>query len=138
MTYQIVSERKAAEYKISHPGDAYDVIQRYAKKKQEHFLVVSLNGAHKVISVKIITIGILNRTIVHPREVFRLAISENAAAIVIAHNHPSGELIPSQEDREITQRLVSAGCIIGITVLDHLIISPKGYYSFLEQSEMPS
>lgn len=137
MTYQIVSERKAPEYRISQPSDIYNVIKKkYAKKKQEHFITITLDGEHKVIAVRIISIGILNRTIVHPREVFRTAISDNAASIIICHNHPSGSLIPSNEDRDITKRLLKSGQILGIEVLDHLIISKKGFYSFLENSEL--
>lgn len=137
MTYQIVSERKAPEYRISQPSDIYDVIKKkYAKKKQEHFITITLDGEHKVIAVRIISIGILNRAIVHPREVFRTAIADNAASIIICHNHPSGSLIPSPEDKDITKRIKDSGRIIGIEVLDHLIISKNGFYSFLENSEL--
>jgi DNA repair protein RadC len=136
MKYQIVSERTSRDdYKISSPGDAYSALSRYQRKTKEHFLVLTLNGNHSVIRLTIITIGIANRTIVHPREVFIPAIKDNACAVVIAHNHPSGNLEPSLEDKEITSRLCKAGEIIGIPVLDHIIISKKGYYSFLESDE---
>lgn len=136
MTYQIVSERKAPEYRISSPSDLYVLIERYSRKRQEHFLTITLDGAHKVIAVRIISIGILNKAIVHPREIFRTAITDSACSIVLAHNHPSGELDPSKEDRDITDRLIESGKLLGIEVLDHLIISKKGYYSFLESGDL--
>ena len=84
--------------------------------------------------MRIVAIGIVNRSLVHPREVFRRAITDNAAAIIVAHNHPSGSLEPSDEDHEVTRRLVEAGQLLGISVLDHLVISREGYFSFLEHS----
>ncbi|ADY14174.1 JAB domain-containing protein [Sphaerochaeta globosa] len=101
----------------------------------EHFFSITLNGAHQVVDVHAITKGLVNRTLVHPREVFRPVILDNATAIVIAHNHPSGNLEPSMEDKDITMRLRQAGDILGIKVLDHLIFSPNGYHSMLENEE---
>lgn len=136
MKYQIVSERTSKySCKISSPSDTYPVLKKYHNKKQEHFLVLTLDGSHNVIRINIVTIGILNRAIVHPREIFITAIKDNSASIIIAHNHPSGNLEPSREDRDITKRLCQVGQIIGIEVLDHVIISKKGYYSFLEECE---
>ena len=136
MKYQIVSERTSREdYKISSPADAYSALSRYQKKTKEHFLVLTLNGNHTVIRATIISIGLANRTIVHPREVFIPAIKDNACAVIIAHNHPSGSLHPSLEDKDITTRLCQAGEILGIPILDHVIISKKGYYSFLESQD---
>lgn len=120
--------------RIQKAADVYPLLQHFADRKQEQFLCVSLNGAHEVIAVRVVSIGILNRTIVHPREVFGDPISDRAASIIVAHNHPSGQLTPSEEDRNITQRLKEAGELLGIQLLDHLIISPKGeYFSFAEQ-----
>ena len=136
MKYQIVSERTSREdYKISSPADAYSALSRYQRKTKEHFLVLTLNGNHTVIRATIISIGLANRTIVHPREVFIPAIKDNACAVIIAHNHPSGNLDPSREDKDITTRLCQAGEILGIPILDHVIISKKGYYSFMESQE---
>lgn len=133
MTYQIISERKAKyRIKVSCPNDIHEPLKRYESFDKEHFLSVSLNGAHEVIAIRIVSIGIVNRTMVHPREIFRFAIIDNAAAVIVAHNHPSGNLEPSAEDREITRRLKEAGDLLGIHLLDHMIISKKGYYSFLE------
>lgn len=136
MLYDIISERHAPPYRISSPGDAYTVLKRYANARTERFLVVLLNGAHDVVSTRIITVGLLNRTIVHPREVFRPAIVENAAAMLLSHNHPSSRLDPSQEDLDITKRLQDAGEILGIPVLDHLIIGRTGFYSMVEHGQM--
>lgn len=122
--------------KITAPSDILSAVWKYAEKNQEHFLVASLNGAHEVIETRVSSIGILNRTLVHPREIFRQAIIDNASAIIIIHNHPSGNLEPSQEDIEITKRIKDAGFIVGIEVLDHIIISKCGYYSFLEEGKL--
>jgi DNA repair protein RadC len=118
--------------RITHPGDAYPLIRHYADRMQEHFIRISLNGAHEVLSIGVVSIGLVNRTIVHPREVFADPIRERATAVLVAHNHPSGNLLPSREDRDITARLKEAGGILGIGLLDHLIFSQDGFYSFLE------
>ena len=136
MVYDLISERHAPPYRISSPSDAYTVLKRYANARTERFLVVLLNGAHDVVSTRIITVGLLNRTIVHPREVFRPAIVESAAAIVLSHNHPSNRLDPSPEDLEITRRLQDAGEILGIPVLDHLVIGRSGFLSMVERGLM--
>ena len=137
MTYMIVSERKAKEtVKVTNPEDIYQALTRYHRKRKENFLVLTLNGAHEIISIRIISIGIVNRSIVHPREIFYEAIKDNAAAIIVAHNHPSGNTDPSEEDKEVTHRLVEAGKILGIPVLDHVVFGKHGYYSFLEKGEL--
>ncbi|MDZ7792128.1 MAG: JAB domain-containing protein [Spirochaetia bacterium] len=108
-------------------------MRAYSKRKQEYFLAITLDGAHVPIKRNVISRGLVNRTIIHPREVYRKAISQNAVAIIIAHNHPSGNVEPSEEDKEITQRLHEAGTVIGISLLDHIIFTKDGYYSFLEK-----
>jgi DNA repair protein RadC len=118
--------------KISSPADAVPLLYHYASIKKEHFLCISLNGAHEVIALRVVSIGTLNRTIVHPREVYSDALTDHAAGIICAHNHPSGNTEPSREDIELTERLRDAGNILGISMLDHLIVSETGYYSFLE------
>lgn len=138
MTYEIVSERKVRyPIRITAPGVAYGALKRYARGKQEQFIAMTLNGAHEVISVSIVSIGLLNRTIVHPREVFHRAIKDSAAAVIVAHNHPSGQLEPSDEDRSMTRRLIEAGEIIGIPILDHIIFTRNGYVSFKDLGLMP-
>lgn len=118
--------------KIQSPDNLLPLLQNYAHKNQEYFLSVFLNGAYKVISHSIVSIGLINQTLVHPREVFVDAIRLRATSIVVAHNHPSGYVDPSSEDIESTNRIKSAGDILGIPMLDHIIFSSKGYYSFKE------
>jgi DNA repair protein RadC len=89
------------------------------------FILLTLNGAHNVISVSIVTIGIANKTIVHPREVFCKAISDNATAVIVCHNHPSGEVVPSDEDKQITKRIRKAGEIMGIPLLDLVVFTNR-------------
>jgi DNA repair protein RadC len=138
MTYQIVSERKLRrEVKISHPDEAYKVVKRYADSKQEHFILLTLNGAHNVISVSIISIGLVNKTIIHPREVFCKAITDRASAIIVCHNHPSGAVAPSDEDQLITNTIFKAGEIIGIPLIDHIIFSKTGYSSLKLEGSFP-
>ena len=122
--------------KISSPSDVYPLLAHYGDRQQEYFFSISLNGAHEVIKIRTISKGILNRAIIHPREVFTDTIADRAASIVVAHNHPSGNLEPSREDREITLRLKDAGNILGIQLLDHIVFSHSGYYSFLEEGEI--
>ena len=131
-----VLEKENPITRVSSPKDIYGTIRKYGKKKQEHFIVICLNGAHQVIKVKVITIGVLNRCLVHPREVFRPAIINNSASIIIAHNHPSGNIEPSKEDDQITKTLKEAGTILGIAVLDHLIVSETKFYSYLEEGKL--
>lgn len=118
--------------KINSPADAVPLLFHYAACRKEHFLCISLNGAHEVIAVRVVSIGTLNRTLVHPREVFSEPLTDAANGIICAHNHPSGNTEPSREDIELTERLKDAGSILGISLLDHLVISETGYYSFLE------
>lgn len=117
---------------IRHPGDILPFVRNYAISDKEHFLVVTLNGGHEIINIHCVTIGTLNKTLIHPREVFNIAIKENAAAIIVAHNHPSGKCKPSDDDLEATQMLIQASYIIGIDILDHIIIDRENYYSFVE------
>lgn len=122
--------------KIKFPADILPLIQHYADRKQEHFLCVSVNGANEVMNVRVVSIGLVNKTQVHPREVFADVISERASAVIVAHNHPSGGLNPSNEDIQITKQLKEAAKILGLSLLDHIIFNTKGYYSFAENGEM--
>jgi len=119
---------------ITSPRDIYNEVRHYAYRSQEQFIVLSMNGAQEVIDIFTATIGLVNKTLIHPREVFSEPIRRRAATIAIAHNHPSGQLVPSEEDINVTNRLVEAGKILGIKVLDHLVFTAEGYYSFLEHS----
>jgi DNA repair protein RadC len=98
--------------------------------KREHFLVLLLNARHEVMLQDTVSIGSLNASIVHPREVFKPAVIESAASVVLVHNHPSGDPEPSEEDLAITKRLVKAGEILGIGILDHVIVASRGVVSF--------
>ncbi len=120
--------------KVSFPTDILPAIRHFVTRAQEYFIVISLNGAHEIIKPRIVSIGILNRTLIHPREVFSDALKERAASLILAHNHPSGNLEPSSEDIEVTKRLVEAGELLGIKILDHIIFSKTNYYSFTENS----
>ncbi|MBI5100937.1 MAG: DNA repair protein RadC [Nitrospirae bacterium] len=122
--------------RISFPADCLPLIRHYADRKQEHFLCISINGANEVLKSRIVSVGLVNRTQVHPREVFADAITDRASAIIVAHNHPAGSLLPSAEDKEITGQLKAAGETLGIRLLDHIIFNHKGYYSFLEHGEL--
>jgi DNA repair protein RadC len=122
--------------RIKHPSDIYQVVRHHADRRQERFICLSLNGAHEVLAVRIVTIGLVNRTIVHPREVYADPILDRASAVVVAHNHPSGQLRPSEEDEEITLRLRAAADILGIKFLDHLIFSESGYYSYSQENRL--
>ena len=112
---------------------ALDVIQQIAVKQQEHFVCISLNGANEVIEKRIVTVGLLDRNQVHPREVFADVIADRAAAVIFAHNHPSGDLRPSDNDLRIHTHLTEAAKILGLRVLDHVIVSKKSHFSFQEQ-----
>lgn len=122
--------------KITSPDQILPFVEKWRYEDQEHFIVTTLNGAHQVIKTRVISIGIMNRTLVHPREIFKGAILDNAAAIILVHNHPSGNIDPSIEDIQITKRLKDASIIIGIGILDHVIISSRGYYSFLKEGKL--
>ncbi len=120
---------------IKSPKDVIDIFindMRFLEK--EHFKVVFLNTKNEIIAFETISIGSLNASIVHPREVFNRAIKKSSAAVILLHNHPSGNPEPSKEDINITRRLIEAGKIIGIEVLDHIIIGDGDYFSLKENS----
>lgn len=133
---QILKEKEKDIKPGNCPYKIYENIRKYGLKDKEHFLVTMLDGSHNIIKTELITMGLVNRTLVHPREVFRPAIKNNATAVVLSHNHPSGNLEPSQDDLECTIRLRKAGQLIGIEVLDHLIFSSSGYHSMMESGEL--
>jgi DNA repair protein RadC len=120
---------------IRGPEDvlAHAKARRLLTAAREHFAVLLLNARHEVKAWETISIGSLNASIVHPREVFRSAVLASAASIVLVHNHPSGDPEPSEEDRSITKRLVEAGELLGIGVLDHVIVARRGVVSFRER-----
>jgi DNA repair protein RadC len=109
---------------------------RLAAEEVEVFVALLLDAQHRVIAAQEITRGLVNSSLVHPREVFRLAIAMNASAVIVAHNHPSNVLTPSPEDRHVTRQLVDAGVLLGIPVLDHLILGVSGHLSMLQDGYM--
>lgn len=117
---------------IKTPQDIIPFVRNYAINTREYFLMISLNGGHEIIQIHVVSIGTINKTIIHPREVFVEAIKENASAVIICHNHPSGNCNPSNEDIETTKMLKNASEILGIPILDHIIIGFDNYYSFME------
>ena len=119
-------------HKIREPKDLLPLVQHLSDRRQEHFLCTTLNGAHEVIKTRVITIGLVNAAQVHPREAYSDAIADRAVSIIVSHNHPSGELTPSAEDIKVTKRLKEAGEVLGVKLLDHIIFSKRGYFSFLE------
>lgn len=124
---------------IRCPDDAFDVIYKHMKANRydmmkEHFVIACLNIKHSVIAVKEISCGSLTASVVHPREVFKTAIKHNSAAIILAHNHPSGDVAPSKNDVEITSQLVNAGKIMSIDILDHIILSDYGTFRSMKEN----
>lgn len=117
--------------KHTTPDDIYrQVRQKIVNFHKEHLLVVSLDSRSKIIGTDIVSVGTLNSSLIHPREVFETAIRRHAAQIILCHNHPSGELKPSNDDLQVTKNIKSAGDILGIPVIDHLIVTTKGFLSF--------
>jgi len=119
--------------RIASPRDVYERCAPSLRDlRQEEFHILILNTQHAVLKELTITRGILDASVVHPREVFRAAVVESAAALILVHNHPSGDPMPSLEDREVTRQLADAGRLLGIPVLDHVIVGDGRYVSFVE------
>jgi DNA repair protein RadC len=130
---RLAAEGPAARPRIAGPGDAYDLLAPTMRDlPHEEFRILLLNTQHAVTREITVTRGVLDGAVVHPREVFRPAISESAAAVLLVHNHPSGDPTPSAEDRAVTRQLAGAGEIVGIPVLDHVVIGDGRYVSFVE------
>ena len=119
--------------KIRQAEDIVKLAEELKNKKQEYFLTFTLDGANNLIQKRTVFIGTLNQSLVHPREVFADAITDRAAGIIFVHNHPSGNVEPSKEDISITKKLIEAGKIIGINVIDHIIVGKSEFYSFKER-----
>ena len=121
------------EVLIRGPEDVYRLCRTLRRRKKEHFVVILVNSRNAVIGFETVSIGSLNASIVHPREVFLPAIENRAGSLILVHNHPSGDPTPSEEDLAITRRLVEAGRLVGIDVLDHVIVARDGFVSFKER-----
>ncbi len=119
---------------ISSPKDAYEMIKDQLQDlDREQFIIACLNTKNEPTNISVVSVGTLNKAIVHPREVFKTAILSNAASIMAFHNHPSGETTPSQQDIQLTNRLYEAGELLGIKLLDHLIIGDRTFTSLKEK-----
>jgi DNA repair protein RadC len=123
----------AGVVKIQKPEDVLPLVGTYRDKPQEYFICINLTGAGEVIRSRVVTIGILNHSLVHPREVFAGAITDRAASVICVHNHPSGSLDASAQDIAITRQLQEAGTLLGIQLLDHIIITKTGFSSMKEK-----
>ena len=118
---------------IKSPKDVANIVMHIRKNRKENFVVLCLNARNQLIHKETIAIGTLNASIVHPREIFQPAISSSAASIILTHNHPSGDTTPSDEDIKLTKRMIKAGEIMGIEVLDHVIVSEKSCLSMKDR-----
>ena len=118
--------------RYTSPAQLHDTFGFLQHETKEYFICLHLDGKNRILAVDICSVGSLNQSIVHPREVFKTALLSSAAAIILMHNHPTGDPTPSAEDFEVTRRLREAGDIIGIKILDHLVIGST-YYSFVER-----
>jgi len=116
------------------PQDVFDNLKDIRESKKEHFVVFFLDSRNQQIHREIISIGTINASLVHPREVFEPAVKHLAVQVILSHNHPSGDLEPSEDDLAVNQRLVESGKILGIEILDHIIVGPTGYLSFKEKA----
>lgn len=131
-----LGRRRSVHYRalIKTPSDILPFVRHYGICSKEHFIAITLTGAREIIEIHIISVGTLDRALVHPREVFFPAIEEKASAMILCHNHPSGNCEPSKEDIETTKILLKASQILGISILDHVIFDSLNYFSFLEHN----
>lgn len=140
--FQAISERYAKEkipkkIPLTSPRAVVNYLrEKIGREKKEHFIILALDSRNYLISINDVSVGTLNANLVHPREVFGDAVRSNAASVIVAHNHPSGDTMPSKEDIKISKTLVVAGKIIGIDVLDHIIVSSSGSNSLKEMNLM--
>jgi DNA repair protein RadC len=119
---------------VMRPDDVYKLVRaQIVEESKEHFVVLSFDVRNRFIGMDVIAVGTLSGSLIHPREVFEAGIKRHAARIAVAHNHPSGDCTPSDEDHEVTKKLVEAGKIMGITLVDHVVVCKDRYYSFADE-----
>ncbi|MEL7566418.1 MAG: DNA repair protein RadC [Dehalobacterium sp.] len=135
LSKRLMTLNQSSKSIIRHPGDVFTLLADMRFLDREHFRVIHLNTKNNIIYIDNVSIGTLSRAIVHPREVFKTAVKMSSASLILVHNHPSGDPSPSKEDNELTARIVDAGKIIGIEVLDHIIIG-NGFVSLKEKGLM--
>jgi len=134
---RIEAEQKSFKPVLDSPEKVYRYLSDLKTSKREKFVALYLNNRMRLIKRLFISVGTVSSSIVHPREVFKPAVELNASNVAVAHNHPSGDHLPSEEDVRITQKLQEAGEVMGIPVVDHIIISDNGYFSFKEKNIEP-
>lgn len=142
-TVRLVRERslKIPQVNVRGPDAVAALLQQYLKgADREHFIVMMLNAQHDVVGIHTVAIGAIDASVIHAREVFKPAILANAVALIVGHNHPSGNPTPSMEDRHVTKQLCDAGSLLGIPIIDHVIVGtapPFAFYSFAQAGTMP-
>jgi len=119
--------------RVRRASDVTPLLSHLLDRPQEHVVSISLTGAHEVIKIRTVSIGLLTSCPIHPREVFVGPITDHAYSVIIAHNHPSGDPTPSEEDKRVTKQIAQAASTLGIKFLDHIIVARRGYFSFQEQ-----
>jgi len=135
--FELVRRRLQREgTRVREAKDVLPFVQQIREKHQEYFVCLSLNGANEVIENRVVTVGLLDSNQVHPREVYADPLTDRAASIIVAHNHPSGTLEASPEDLALTDRLARAGKLLGIPLLDHIIVTKRGYLSLKQAGYM--
>ena len=125
---QLVAEGEIEAFRLCGPEDVSRFAGEYAMSDREVFACFHLDSKNRVIAKEVVSVGTLNQTLAHPREIFKAAIMNNSAAIILCHNHPSGNVEPSAQDNALTKRMADAGKLLGIPVHDHVIVSPRGFY----------
>lgn len=133
---RIFQNKKVNIAQLLSPQDVFDNLKDIRESKKEHFVVFFLDSRNQQIHREIISIGTINASLVHPREVFEPAVKHLAVQVILSHNHPSGDLEPSEDDLAVNKRLVESGKILGIEVLDHIIVGPTGYLSLKEKAAL--
>lgn len=134
----IIRLKSEEQIKVFSSADLYSIMQRVLMREhkidrnREHLWTISLDMAHRILNIELVSMGSVSKTITEPMEVFSVPLQKRAVKIVLVHNHPSGELQPSQADKDITDRLIQCGLILNVPLLDHLIITEKQYYSFAD------
>ncbi|MBI5209670.1 MAG: DNA repair protein RadC [Elusimicrobia bacterium] len=121
---------------VEDPGRVWELLHAVRSSRKEHFVALYLDGRNRLLHQETVSVGTLTASLVHPREVFGPAVERRAAAVIVAHNHPSGELRPSPEDLETTRRLAQAGRILGLPLLDHVIVTERGHLSFRREGRL--
>jgi DNA repair protein RadC len=124
--------------RIRKAGDVVPLLNHLLDRPQEHVISISLSGAHEVIKIRTVSIGLLTSCPIHPREVFVGPIMDRAFSVILAHNHPSGDPTPSEEDKKVTRQLALAASTLGIRLLDHIVVARRGFYSFQEAGILTS